>query len=131
MKYVVDSDGVIDYLNGQRRAVALIAALVDDGFGISLLTVGKIHEGMLGSGDPKLADAAFQRLLRTVTVVPLNREIMRRYGQIRRQLRDVGQLIGDFDIAIAATALHHDLTLVSRNLDHFRRIPELRIYPAT
>ncbi|HEY2290431.1 MAG TPA: type II toxin-antitoxin system VapC family toxin [Thermoanaerobaculia bacterium] len=37
-----------------------------------------------------------------------------------------GAIIGDADILIAATALVHDLTLVTGNLDHFRRIPNLR-----
>ena len=34
----------------------------------------------------------------------------------------VGQIIADFDILIAATALHHDLTLLTRNTRHFDRI---------
>jgi len=38
-------------------------------------------------------------------------------------------MIGDFDILIAATALHHDLTLVTRNRRHFERIPNLALYP--
>jgi predicted nucleic acid-binding protein len=36
-------------------------------------------------------------------------------------------LIPDMDLLIAATALEHDLTLVTRNLSHFSRIPELRL----
>lgn len=128
---MIDTDWVIDYLNGRRRAVDLLEALAEEGTGISLLTIGEVHEGILGSVDPVRAGAVFQQFLRTVPVFPLDRGIMRRYGEIRRQLRDAGQLIGDFDIAIAATALHHDVTLVSRNLDHFRRVPDLRIYLVT
>lgn len=33
-----------------------------------------------------------------------------------------------FDILIAATALHHDLALVTRNRAHFQRIPGLKLY---
>ena len=42
--------------------------------------------------------------------------------------RRQGQLIPDLDLLIAATALHHDLTLLTRNIRHFNRIPELRLY---
>lgn len=34
----------------------------------------------------------------------------------------------DPDLLIAATALHHDLTLVTRNRKHFERIPGLDLY---
>ena len=33
-------------------------------------------------------------------------------------------------LQIAATAIHHGLELVTGNLRHFQRIPELRIHPA-
>lgn len=56
---------------------------------------------------------------------------MRRFALVRGALRKEGFTIGDSDIMIAATSLHHDLTLVTRNLDQFRRIPDLRIYGTT
>lgn len=33
-------------------------------------------------------------------------------------------------ILITATALHHDLTLISGNRSHFERIPDLKLYSA-
>jgi len=56
---------------------------------------------------------------------------MRRFAHIRGALRQQGHLIGDPDILIAATALHHDLILLTRNRRHFERIPDLRLMPAT
>lgn len=53
---------------------------------------------------------------------------MERFAGIRGDLRRRGQLIPDLDLLIAATALHHDLTLLTRNVRHFDRIPELRLY---
>jgi tRNA(fMet)-specific endonuclease VapC len=47
---------------------------------------------------------------------------------IRGDLKRRGLTIGDFDILIAATALHHDLTLVTRNRRHVSRIPDLQLY---
>jgi predicted nucleic acid-binding protein len=38
-----------------------------------------------------------------------------------------GEPIGDGDILIAATAVCNNLTLVTRNLPHFQRIPQLRL----
>jgi predicted nucleic acid-binding protein len=42
-------------------------------------------------------------------------------------LRRQGNLIPDFDLLIAATALRHDLTLVTRDTAHFERIEGLQL----
>jgi len=46
------------------------------------------------------------------------------------KLRAQGQPLADNDLWIAATALAYDLTLVTRN-QHFRRIPDLKLYAQT
>lgn len=42
-------------------------------------------------------------------------------------LRGRGQIIDVEDILIAATALTRNLTMVTNNVDHFRRIPSLQV----
>jgi tRNA(fMet)-specific endonuclease VapC len=49
------------------------------------------------------------------------------FGRIRAVLRTQGQIIGDMDIGIAATARVYGLTLVTHNAGHFQRIPGLQI----
>jgi tRNA(fMet)-specific endonuclease VapC len=58
----------------------------------------------------------------------LNDPIMERFAEPRALLRRRVELIADFDSLIAATALHHDLTLLTFNLRHFERIPDLKLY---
>ena len=53
---------------------------------------------------------------------------MERFAEIRALLRRRGEIISDFDIIIGATALHYDLTVLTFNLRHLQRIPELRVY---
>ena len=53
---------------------------------------------------------------------------MTRFANHRARLRNTGLLIPDFDLAIAATALEHDLTLITHNRRHFGRIDGLRLY---
>jgi predicted nucleic acid-binding protein len=128
MKYLVDSDWVADYLVGKEPAVQLLNRLAEDGLGISLITFGEIYEGIYFGRDPKRAEAVFRKFLRGVDVVPLNRRIVQRFARIRGTLRRQGQLIGDPDILIGATALHHDLDMVTRNTRDFARIPGLRFH---
>ena len=64
-------------------------------------------------------------LLREVLPLGVNLPILERYADIRLTLRR-GQLIGDIDTLIAATALEHDLTIVTTD-PHFQRVPGLRV----
>lgn len=49
------------------------------------------------------------------------------YGVIRAELRRQGRPIGSNDLLIAATALAHDVTLVTHNTREFSRVPGLRL----
>lgn len=131
MTYLVDTHWVADWLAGRAAAVTLLTDLSRDGMAISLVTYGEISEGVDYGRDPKSAEAAFRRFLRGVDVLPLGREIMKRFARLRGALRRQGRLIGDPDVLIAATALAHDLTLVSRNIRHFARLPQVRLYQET
>ncbi len=48
------------------------------------------------------------------------------FGRVKANLQLRGQLIDDFDTMIGATALQHDLTLLTNNIRHFERIDGLR-----
>jgi predicted nucleic acid-binding protein len=56
--------------------------------------------------------------------------ILRRYAEIRLDLRPPGQLIGDIDILIAATARERKLALVTLDAD-FGRVPGLTVVQLT
>jgi predicted nucleic acid-binding protein len=128
MSYLVDSDWVADYLKGRKAAFELLTSLGREGIDISLITFGEIYEGIYYGPDPESHETGFREFLKWVNVLPLNRWIMQRFARIRGQLRLKGQLIGDPDILIAATALHHNLTLATRNIKDFQRIPDLKLY---
>lgn len=128
MSYPVDTDWLIDYLNGNRQAIELLDGLARQRLALSLVTYGEVYDGIYSGHDPVGSEAGFLRLLQVVQVIPLDEEIMRRFASIRGALRRSGRKIGDSDIMIAATALQFGLTLVTRNLDHFERIPGLKLH---
>src|SRR5438128_11331130 len=108
MKYLVDTDWIVAYLKGRQPFSQVLTELAADGLAVSLMTYGEIYEGILFGTNQKVQETGFQRFLRAVNVLPLNRLIMRRFARLRGQLRQTGQLIGDPDILIAATALQYD-----------------------
>ena len=69
----------------------------------------------------------WKAFLASVEVVPLDETICRIFAQERGRLRAAGNLIGDFDLLIGATALRHGLTLLTNNRRHFERLQGLSI----
>jgi predicted nucleic acid-binding protein len=127
MKYLLDADWVISFLNGRANAVELITTLADDGLAISIIAWGEIYEGLLGKPDPERHIAQLTAFTQTVDLLVPEVTTASRYAHLRSVLRARGLLLPDNDLWIAATALVHDLTLVTRDR-HFQRIPDLKLY---
>ena len=69
----------------------------------------------------------FDRLCKASRIIPLTDEIVVRAADLYADLKRRGELIGDVDILIAASALEYGLTVVTNNEDHFRRIVGLDV----
>jgi tRNA(fMet)-specific endonuclease VapC len=53
---------------------------------------------------------------------------MELFAKTRSDLRRQRNLIPDMDLLIGATAVYHDRVLMTRNIRHFARIPNLELY---
>ncbi len=91
-------------------------------FSVSIITVAELAEGY----QPGQEQACWRSISR-YAILNLSRDVAWQAGQISRHLRSIGQGIGDNDIWIAATALHNNMPLVTRNLKHFQRIRGLAL----
>ncbi|HAX75297.1 MAG TPA: VapC toxin family PIN domain ribonuclease [Cyanobacteria bacterium UBA11372] len=58
-------------------------------------------------------------------VLPMNAQIAELTGRIYGDLERTGQPIGLADAIVAATAIHHDLILITGNISHYQRIQAL------
>src|SRR5687767_4716921 len=122
MRYLVDTDWAIDYLKGIPKTVELLGGSAPQGLAMSLMTYGEIYEGIFFGRNSPHYKQKFSDFLEGVKLLEPTVTIMQEFAQLRGNLRAQGQLIGDFDILIAATALHHQLTLLTNNRSHFQRI---------
>jgi predicted nucleic acid-binding protein len=94
----------------------------------SAVVVGELFKGAFRSADASRHLRNIEtRVLPAVTVLVYDVEVARVYGALQAQLEGAGRALADADLQIAATAIHHDLELVTGNLRHFRRIPSLRV----
>ena len=127
MRYLIDTDWVIDYQRGVPRLVNRLDTLLPQGAGLSIVSLAELYEGVFGSADPQRNERRLRAFLASVEIVPLDETTCRIFAQERGRLRAAGNLIGDFDLLIGATALRHGLTLLTNNRRHFERLQGLSI----
>ena len=127
MRYLIDTDWVIHYLSDVGPVIDRVAELMPGDLGLSIVSLAELHEGLAGSRDRQAVERRLNDFLLGMTVVNLDEEVCRIFGRERSRLRAEGNLIGDLDILIGATALRHGLTLLTNNRRHFERLDDLAI----
>ena len=129
MAYLFDTDAISELLRPKpsRPYVKWLGSVPREDQFVSAVTVGELYQGAYRSSarDRHLKNID-ERILPAVTVLPYDAATARVYGQIRAFLESKGKPLADADLQIAATALYHGLELVTGNLKHFERVPDLR-----
>jgi tRNA(fMet)-specific endonuclease VapC len=131
--YLFDTDAISELLKPRPAAgyVKWLAAIPREEQFTSAVVVGELYKGAFrSSAVARHLENLEKRVLPAVTVLSYDVTAARVYGQVRAQLEAVGRPLADADLQIAATALLHDLELVTGNVKHFRRVPGLRISSA-
>lgn len=92
---------------------------------ISEITIAELFFGAFKSGQEKhfLDVDAVKGLFEQYPIT----NSLREYGNLRWTLEHIGKKIDHFDLLIGATALHENLVLVTGNVNHFERIPGLKV----
>jgi predicted nucleic acid-binding protein len=113
-KSLLDTNILIRYLRKVPGFLDLLGQLEAGGLYISTMTRLEIVRGMRDRECTKTFD-----LLNSVETVPMTVEIADMAGEFIRSWRSRGVILGDPDAIIAASAMYHNLTLVTTNARHF------------
>ncbi len=118
----VDTDVLIDFLNGFEPAVSWLAR--EGCLGGLRTTVVNRFELLAGVRTWK-QEKNIRLLLAWIPALPLGPAAADQAAEIHRTLERKGAVIGKNDSLIAGIVLHHSGSLLTRNLRHFERIPGL------
>ncbi len=130
MAYLFDTDAILEALRSRPNVGYLewLLTIPRNKQYTSAVVIGELFKGAFRSParDRHLSNID-ERVLPVVTVLPFDVAVARVFGRIRAGLEESGKPVPDADIQIAATALYHNLELVTGNLKHFKRIPDLSV----
>ena len=95
-------------------------------FAISILTHYEIFRG-----SNSLQDIFWTNFLKNIEVIPFDLNTSYEASRIYKLLKPQDKMIDFADLLIASTAIAHNLSLVTLNLKHFRKIPDLHVLKDT
>lgn len=128
IEHLLDTNTCIRILNGTSPGVARRLATSDPGsLALCSIVKAELVFGALRSARPQANLALLQRFFAPLVSLPFDDRCAEECGRIRMELQRSGRPIGPNDLLIAATALAHDLVLVSHNLREFGRVSGLRV----
>ena len=127
LRYMLDTNAVSQMVRRPDSALAQrVAALEPDSVAISVIVAAELRYGAERRGSARLT-GQLEAVLSAIDVLPLQEPADRHYGAIRSDLERIGLPIGQNDLLIAAHARAVGATLVTNNVDEFRRVPSLAI----
>ena len=125
---VLDSNTISYYFRGDPLVVPRMQALKPADVGVPAIVQYELRYGLRRlppeAAAPRLA--ALAKLLQPLQVLPFDSECAAHAARIRAELESMGAPIGPHDTLIAATALRHQATLVTRNVREFSRVAGLQ-----
>ena len=128
MKFLLDTNPCIVYLNGRSSAVR---QRLDEEGDTNIVTcsivLAEMHYGAAKSESPDKTLRTQLQFLSRFSCLSFDDAAAAVYGPIRAELERSGTTIGAHDLLIASIAFANDLTLVTHNTREFLRIPGLKV----
>lgn len=125
-RYLLDTNVLSHLVRRPNDLMARIASVGEDAVCTSVVVAGELRVGALKKKSPALS-ARIDALLDALDVLPLDQGVDGVYAAIRARLEASGRPIGGNDYWIAAHALATGCTLVTDNVQEFRRVPNLSL----
>ena len=125
--FLLDTDTIIFNLKGNEAVRKNLQHHIDAPLKISVITLMELYYGAYKSEKLSSNLAKVRTIESTFEIIPSGKESAENFGMLKASLEKSGTRLDDFDLTIASCALAHNLTLVTNNIKHFRRIEGLKI----
>jgi tRNA(fMet)-specific endonuclease VapC len=91
------------------------------------VTLGELLHGAAKRGSATLTRRVRDLVIGALLVLPFDERAAEVYGPLRASLESVGRRLDEPDLRIASIARSRDLIVVTGNVRHFRRVPDLQV----
>jgi len=125
--FLLDTDTVIYSMKGNANVQKNLRQHINDSIKLSVITLMELYYGARKSQKVSANLARIKILEQSIEAIPVGLETTEIFGLLKAQLEISGNRLDDFDLIIASCAMAHNLTLVTNNIKHFKRIDGLKL----
>lgn len=126
MRYLLDTCVFAEYSKAQpsEKVIDWVDSQIQETLYISVVTIGEIEKG-ISKMQPSRRRTGIEAVLESLLarfdgrVIPFDTAVARRWGTLTGELENIGHPLPIIDSVIAATAIEHNLTLITRNASDF------------
>lgn len=126
MMYLLDTNTVSDYLRGNPGVLKNLKRHHRSAVAISSITKYELFYGLLKNIQAhQKYGKQLQLLFKQAQDLAFNAESALLAAEIKQDLAQKGESIGDCDTTIAAVGLQYNAIIVTNNVKHFQRVKNL------
>lgn len=123
--FIIDTDTWIEFFHHRCGVGAHFLQIPKNEIFASEVSIAELTYGAVHSQNVEKHFREPQIIKENFQVLPIVKDWIDDYVEIRHALATQGLRIGEFDILIAVTARHFGLTVVTHNTKHFSKIPDI------
>lgn len=124
-QYLLDTNVCIAILKNNLEVFKKVLNAGQENCHISEITVAELFYGA-AKAEREEQYKDISKMIGLFDVIPMYPGL-KLYGQIKWQLEKQGNRLDDFDLLIGATAIHNNLIMVTANIKHLARIPNIKV----
>lgn len=123
--YLLDTNVCIAILKNNHAVFRKVLAAGQKHCHISEITIAELYYGAAKSGKKHQFDD-IAKIKSLFEIIPMYSSL-KTYGDIKATLEQKGKRLDDFDLLIGATALQNKMCVVTGNIKHLSRIPNIEV----
>jgi predicted nucleic acid-binding protein len=129
MAILIDSDVIIEAERGRFDLYAWLDSMPHEEFKLAVITVAELWHGVeRATGAHRAKRRAFQqRILANFDLAPYDADTAFEHARLWAELESSGEMIGSYDVILAAIALHTKSAVATFNVHHFSAVKGLKV----
>ena len=127
MIYCLDTNTISFFLKQSPKVTAKIINTSIDNLCTTIITEFELLYGVYKSSKVDSNLELISNLLSEFNIYNIDSSVVKLVAKEKARLKKLGTIVEDSDLLIAGICIVNDLTLVTNNLKHFKRIKGLKV----
>ncbi len=124
--YLLDTDICIFFLQGKHGLSSKIEEVGIEHCFISEITIAELLFGAENSNNCEKHMEEVSLFEQNFRIIPIY-NVLSTYAKEKVRLKRLGTIVAEFDLLIGSTALTHDLTMVTGNVNHLGKLQGIQV----